>query len=398
MLSRYTSFCLCLILALTLPSQVLYSQTLDGEGRPWPGDKWEVSTPEAEGFDAAAIQELVSEMSDGVYGLVDAFMLIRNGKVVADYRFEQDYWSVMADYDTTKHMYNYDHPDWHPYLEGSELHSLQSVTKSVMSTALGIAMDDGLIGDVDSAVMPWFESYAPYETDERKQSTTLEDFLTMRSGIKWVETGGYSGDEHDTIQMELSEEWIRYVLERPMDATPGIRYQYNDGVSVLLGKVVREATGKRVDEFARERLFDPIGIKEFYWKITPDGEVDAEGGLYLKTEDLARFGYLFLRKGVWNGEQIVSSDWVERATSPVVPDIRPNNGRQDQGYGYQWWVVDHEDGKTNIFAGNGYGGQFVFVSPEHDIVAVFNGWNIHGGASKSTFGAFQRVILPAVLG
>jgi len=390
-------FCAVLILFVSAPVVSGQATRFDELGRPWPGEEWPVSTPQQEGIDPVAIQTLVNEMSEGVYGLVDAFMLIRNGKVVADYRFEQDYWQVMARYDTTKFMYNYDHPDWHPYLKGTELHSLQSVTKSVMSTALGIAMDDGLLENVESRVMPWFKEYEPYETDERKEATTLEDFLTMRSGIKWVETGGYSGDQHDTIRMELSDEWIRYVLERPMDRTPGTHFQYNDGVSVLLGKIIREATGKRADEWTRERLFEPIGIRDFYWKITPDGEADTEGGLYLKTEDLARIGYLFLRKGVWNGRQIVSRDWVERATSPIVPDIRPNNGRPDQGYGYQWWVVAQNEGKTSIFAGNGYGGQFVFVVPEHDIVAVFNGWNIHGGARKSTFRALSNVILPAIL-
>jgi len=362
----------------------------------WPGETWATSTPEAEGISADAIETLVSELESGVYGFVDAFMLIRNGKVVADHRFEQDYWAVMADHDTTNYIYNYDHPDWHPYLKGTELHSLQSVTKSVMSTVLGIAMDEGLIGGVDTPVMPYFEDYEPYTTDSRKESTTLADFLTMRSGIEWVTTGGYAGDEHDTIKMENSDEWIRYVLERPMDRDPGNRFQYNDGVSVLLGKIIREATGQRADEWARERLFEPIGINEFYWKITPDGEADTEGGLYLKTEDLARIGYLFLRGGEWDGKQIVSREWVESSTRPIIPDINPGNTRADPGYGYQWWILAQEGGEAKIFGGNGYGGQFVLVSPEHDIVVVFNGWGIHGGAQKSTYQALQRAILPFV--
>jgi CubicO group peptidase (beta-lactamase class C family) len=362
----------------------------------WPGETWLTSAPAEQGINGTAIDSLVADIEAGEYGLVDAFMLIRNGYVVANHRFTQDYATIAAEYDTTNHMYNYDHPDWHPYLQGTELHSLQSVTKSVTSAALGIAMDEGLLGGVDTPVMPFFEAFEPYVTDERKESTTLEDFLTMRSGLRWTTTGGYESELHSTIQLEASDEWIRFVLEQPTDTAPGVRYQYNDGVTVLLGKILRDATGQRIDEWARERLFQPIGITDFYWKITPDGEADTEGGLYLSTEDLARFGYLFLRGGEWNGQQIVSREWVEASTAPVVPDVAPDNDRQDPGYGYQWWVPDHDSGTTRIFAGNGYGGQFVMVSPEHDIVVVFNGWNIHGGANRSTWRALQERILPAV--
>ncbi len=383
------------LLMLALLTSCSSGQT-DSATQLWPGDTWPTSTPEAQGIDQAAIDSLVVDIAAGEYGLVDAFMLIRNGMVVANHRFTHDYAEIAAEYDTTNHMYNYDHPDWHPYLHGTDLHSLQSVTKSVTSAALGIAMDEGLLGGVDTPVMPFFEAYEPYVTDARKESTTLEDFLTMRSGLNWTTTGGYESEEHSTIQLEASDEWIRFVLEQPTDTIPGMRYQYNDGVSVLLGKILREATGQRIDEWARERLFEPIGIEDFHWKITPDGEADTEGGLYLSTEDLARFGYLFLRGGKWNGRQIVSREWVEASTAPVVTDVAPDNDRPDPGYGYQWWVPDHEDGTTRVFAGNGYGGQFVIVSPEHDIVAVFNGWNIHGGASRSTWRALQERILPHV--
>jgi CubicO group peptidase (beta-lactamase class C family) len=362
----------------------------------WPGEVWPVSTPAAEGIDPSAIDSLVMDLESGEYGLVDAFLLIRHGRVVANHRFTHDYSTIAAEYDTTNHQYNYDHPDWHPYLRGTYLHTLQSVTKSVTSAALGIAIDQNLLGGVDTPVMSFFQSYEPYRTDSRKESTTLEDFLTMRSGIEWKTDAAYGTGDHSTDLLEASDEWIRFVLEQPTDTTPGSRYQYNDGVSVLLGKILREATGQRIDEWARERLFEPIGITDFYWKITPDGEGDTEGGLYLSTEDLARIGYLFLRGGEWNGRQIVSREWVEASTAPVVPDVAPENDRSDPGYGYQWWVPDAENGATRVFAGNGYGGQFVLVSPEHDIVAVFNGWNIHGGGNRSTWRALQERILPHV--
>ncbi len=168
------------------------------------------------------------------------------------------------------------------------------------------------------------------------------------------------------------------------------------GVSVLLGKLVQITTGKRVDAWTEEKLFKPIGITDYYWKITPDDEVDTEGGLYLTAHDLARIGYLFLRGGVWNGKRIIPAEWIQTSISPIIKDIQPDNERDDSGYGYQWWVPDHKDGKTIIFAGSGYGGQFVHVAPDYDIVAVFNGWNIHGAAVKSTWRVLEKKIIPAL--
>ena len=161
--------------------------------------------------------------------------------------------------------------------------------------------------------------------------------------------------------------------------------------------LVREASGQRLDRWAEERLFRPIGIDEYYWKIAPDGSVDSEGGLYLSTHDLARIGYLMLRGGQWDGRQIVSRDWVEASTSPVVPDVAPDTGRPDTGYGYQWWVPAHENGETRVFAANGYGGQFLHVVPEHDLISVFNGWTLHAQPELSSWTALQDRILAALV-
>jgi CubicO group peptidase (beta-lactamase class C family) len=363
----------------------------------WPGPEWATSTPEAEGVDPEAVTSLVADIDAGIYGLVDHFLLIRHGRVIADHHFPHDYDSISAQYDPVDYQYDYDAPSWHPYYQGTELHSLQSVTKSVTSAALGIAMDRGLIESVDVPAMSFFGDYTFDLSDARKQAITFEDFLTMRSGIAWAIPGqSYDDDSHPTIQLENSDDWIQFVLDQPMGEEPGVRFDYNDGVSVLIGKIVREATGRRIDEWTEELIFRPIGIDEYYWKTTPLGEVDTEGGLYLTTHDLARFGYLFLRGGEWDGRQIISREWVEASTAPVIPDIAPNNNRRDSGYGYQWWVPQHGPDLPTIFAGNGYGGQFVMVAPDYDIVVVFNGWGIHGGAQRSTWRALQERILPAM--
>ena len=357
----------------------------------WPTTEWPVSTPEAEGLDPAAVDSLLADIDAGRYGLIDHFLLVRHGRVVADRRWDHAarYAELLAAQDdTAAHQYNYDHPAWHPFYRDTRLHTLQSVTKSVLSVAFGIAVDEGRLPGVESPAWPHLRAYQPDMSDPRRAAATLEDFLTMRSGIEWAAPGQtYDDETHPTVVLEASDEWIAYAAGRPMAEDPGTRFDYNDGVSVLLGKIVREATGARMDEWAAERLFRPIGIDEHYWKITPDGEADTEGGLYLAPHDLARIGYLMLRRGQWNGRQIVSEAWVRASTSPVVPD---------PGYGYQWWVPAHRDGQPVVFAANGYGGQFLHVSPEHDLISVFNGWTLHDQPELSSWTAFQDRILPAV--
>ena len=367
----------------------------------WPGETWPVSTAEAEGVDPAALDSLIADIDAGRYGLIDHFLLIRNGRLIADRRWDhgERYAELLAaQEDTADHQYNYDHPSWHPYYRDTGLHSLQSVTKSVTSVAFGIAVDEGRIPGVEAPAWPYFEAYGADLADPRRAAASLEDFLTMRSGIDWALPGQtYDDGTHPTVVLEASDAWIDYVVAQPVGTDPGTRFDYNDGVSVLLGKIVREATGRRLDEWAEERLFRPIGIDEYYWKIAPDGEVDSEGGLYLSAHDLARIGYLMIRGGEWDGRQVVSREWVEASTSPVVPDVSPDNGRPDTGYGYQWWVPLHEDGETRVFAGNGYGGQFLHVVPEHDLISVFNGWTLHEQPELFSWTALQDRILPAVM-
>ncbi|MCB0548010.1 MAG: serine hydrolase [Phaeodactylibacter sp.] len=352
-------------------------------GLPWP-----VSSPSQEGVDSLVLDSIHQDISRGLYGLVDRFLVIRNGKILVDHTYEQDYDSVMVLFDTTNYQYNYDHTDWHPYYRDTDLHTMQSVTKSVTSVLFGIAVDEGLIPGVDTSAMAYFTSYNVDLSDERKRAMTLEDLLTMRSGIEWDEEN-YDEANNSCILMENSDDWISFVLRQSMDTLPGRVFEYNSGASVLLGKIVREATGKRIGQWAEEKLFGPLDI-DYYWKITPKGEVDTEGGLYLSTYDMAKIGYLMMNGGQWEGRQVVSKEWVEQSLKPTV------QFNERRGYGYQWWIPEHQDGHTRIFAGNGYGGQFLMVVPEYELIVAFNGWQHHGRPEKSTWMALEERILPGV--
>ncbi|MDT0595262.1 serine hydrolase domain-containing protein [Glaciecola petra] len=370
----------------------------------WPEEKWQQSTPSAEGIDNEVIKTYLERMRAGYFGPLDHFMLIRHGRVVAEAQFEHDYAAIyktlgpdviQVGVNNADLQYNYDHPDFHPYYQQSELHTLQSATKSVTSAVLGIAVDNALIDSIDTSAMHYFKDYIFDKSDIRRAKLTIEDLLTMRSGINWQTEGGYDDPNHSTNALESSQEWIQYTLSRPMDAEPGTVFEYNDGVSVLLGKIIREATGKRIDDYAKEHLFTPIGINDFHWKITPDGEADTEGGLYLSTHDFARFGYLFLRDGQWNGMQVISSDWVKRSVAPTVTDIAPDNDQINDAYGYQWWVIKHQDGKPAIYEAKGFGGQRLVIVPHLDLLAVFNAWDIRGRHATPAVNAFIDEIIPA---
>lgn len=365
-------------------------------GQAWPASQWPVSSPEKQGVDASVIAALVSDMEAGKYGLINHFLLIRHGYIVADHHFDHNYAKLASNYDRTNHQYNYNLPAWHPYFRKTKLHTLQSVTKSITSIAFGIAIEEGHIPKgVTTPAMPFFSDYK-LDNDARREAMTIEDLLTMRSGMSWLEYVPIDDPRNSCVQLEASRQWIQFVLDQPMREKPGTVFDYNSGASVLLGKILRQATGKRIDAYVKEKLFEPVGIREFYWKVTPDGEIDTEGGLYLSAHDLARLAYLFLREGNWNGKQIVSREWVRSSTSPIVADVSQQTGRPDRGYGYQWWVLQQAKGRSRIFAGLGYGGQCPVVVPEHDLVAVFNAWNIHESAALSVVDAVPQRIIPAI--
>lgn len=344
----------------------------------------------------AVIDSINSEINNGEYGLIDRFMVIQNDELLADFKYEQNYETIVQKYDTTNHQYNFNSTDWHPYYKQSELHTLQSVTKSITSILFGIALDLNADYTVVNEAIPLLNGYDIDFQDKRKQNISIEDLLTMRSGLQWNEETDHNDTTNDCFRLESSDNWIDYVLSKPMDTIPGTRFVYNGGGTVLLGKIIRTITGKRIDDWAEEKLFEPLGITEYYWKETPDGEIDTEGGLYLKAEDLAKIGSLFLNKGKWNNNQIVSESWVTTSTSPLVKDVKPE-WRKDMGYGYQWWIPEYTDnGKTSVYGANGYGGQYLMMAPKYNLIIVFNGWNINDEPQKSTWRVLQDRLIPTL--
>jgi CubicO group peptidase (beta-lactamase class C family) len=347
-----------------------------------PGPAWPASSPEAEGLDRAALASFDRELASGKHGYVDSMLVIRHGKVVYEksYDHSRDYRRLFEGKGRPG-IYNYYDPGWHPYYKKTRLHTMQSVSKSVTSALIGIAIRRGEIPSVDATVAPYFAELG-VASDPMRERMTLADVLTMRTGIRWdEESTDYTDPANNCAVMEGTKDWVRYVLEQPMAAEPGTTFVYNSGATQLLSYIIRKATGKQADDYARENLFGPIGIHDFHWKRTPKGLADTEGGLYLKPRDLARLGALFLHDGVWGNRRILPETWVKASTAPIT-----HTNEEGLDYGYQWWI------RPDAFMAWGYGGQFLMVVPRLDLIAVFTGWNIYEKPELDPRVALERVV------
>jgi CubicO group peptidase (beta-lactamase class C family) len=363
---------------------------------------WPTSTPERQGLAAAPLQQFTERARAGDFGNLDRIVVVRNGTLVWNERFDRDYQTISRGKTSPigcgfasctspadSNEFNYLHPAWHPWYQGRRVHTLQSVTKSVTSALIGIAISRNEIRSVEEPLLSFFGDYDLSRVDSRLRKATLADLLTMRSGIEWHEQDRPLDETNTTIQLEKSPDWIRFTLAQPMDADPGTKWAYNSGGSQLMSQIIRATTGMHVDEYARRHLFEPVGIRDFHWKKTPTGHPDTEGGLYLEAEDLARIGWLYLNGGTWNGRRILPQQWITASTTKHVENV---NGA-GFGYGYQWWRADRAG--VEVWAGLGFGGQFLVVLPQQRIVGVINSWNVYGGRNASPLGPFVDALIAA---
>jgi CubicO group peptidase (beta-lactamase class C family) len=350
---------------------------------------WPETTPEKAGLDAAALDAFDRELASGAHGYVDSMLVIRHGRVAyeKEYDHSRDYARLFAGKGAPG-IYNYYDPGWHPFYRATRLHTMQSVSKSVTSALVGIAIGRGEISGVDARVMALLSEWR-VPPDPRRDRMTLRDVLTMTTGIRWdEESTDYTDPRNNCAVMESKDDWIRYVLEQPMAEEPGKTFVYNSGATELLSGIIQKATGKTADDYAKEHLFGPLGI-EYYWKRTPKGLADTEGGLYLKPRDLAKLGDVYMHDGVWRGKRVLPAGWAAESTQPRVA------AEGKYRYGYQWWVMPESSASTSgekVFFAWGYGGQFLFVVPRLELIAVFTGWNIYDKPELDPQLALSRVL------
>jgi CubicO group peptidase (beta-lactamase class C family) len=344
-------------------------------------DGWQTASLDEVGIDEKEIGEAIARINDDTYQNVHSVLIVKDGKLVFEEYFSGYTWDYNGD------QFRGELTDF-----GIDtIHNLASVTKSFTSALVGIAIDHGFIQGVDEKVFAFFPEYADLK-DERKESITLEHLLTMTSGLAWNEMElPYSNTNNDLVQLFIVSDPIEYILAKPVVNEPGAKWYYNGGGTNLLGKVIREATGLRMDGFAKEYLFAPLGITDYEWDhINPD-MIHASGNLRLRPRDMAKLGYLFLNGGTWKGERIVSGEWIEASTKGRV------SPSWFDGYGYQWWRQTYQSNSTSVdsFFAGGWGGQRIMVFPGLDLVVVFTGGNYV--AEEPVDEIITRYILPAVL-
>jgi CubicO group peptidase (beta-lactamase class C family) len=378
------------ITSFALRAFAAYPEASPGIEVKWPTKGWPTGTPASVGLDENVLKSFDADLASGKYELMDSIRIFRCGEEVFARNYPHDYGRIYAKEAKTKGPlnarltgpYNYFDPAWHPYYHGTDMHSMQSISKTVTSIVYGVAITRGDFKlPLETRVLKYFNEAKVKHVDDRKRRITLENLLTMTSGMK---SGGDLSEnpDNDSAHMEATDDWIQYAIDRPMVADPGKVFEYSSADAELLAYVFQKETGQDIDAYAEKYLFAPLGIKH-YWKRDYIGTVDTEGGLYLNDEDLAKLGFLYLNGGIWEGRRLVSETWVNQSVTPQVPS--PWNVEQSVSpysvtgeriyYGLLWWLYPLS-GKYSWMM-FGLGGQSLMVLPQQDLLVVFTGWELH---------------------
>ena len=256
------------------------------------------------------------------------------------------------------------------------LHDLRSVSKSIVGLLYGIALAAGKVPAPEAPLMASFPEYADLAADPARNRWTLHHVLSMTMGTAWNKSLSYTNPANSETAMDMAPDRYRYILDRPVVTEPGQRWVYNGGATALLGRLIARGTGKSLHEYAREVLFDPLGIGPTDWYADAKGELFAASGLRMTPRDLARIGLLMLRGGVWEGRSVIPVEWIARSTSPVVTI------EEERQYGYQWYnmaitVETPAIPRSNqrLWNASGNGGQRLTVFPALDLVVVSTAGN-----------------------
>jgi CubicO group peptidase (beta-lactamase class C family) len=333
-------------------------------------DDWETAHLAEVGIDEQLISDLMNQILQGSYFNVHDILIVKDGKLVLE-----EYLRLSG------RMYG-------PAVKQEyrdRVHILASSTKVVTSILIGLAIDAGFIDSVDVPVFDFFPEHGT-TTDKQKERILLKHFLTMTAGLQW-------NPSSDLDRMWSGEDIVKLVLGKPVVTEPGEEFVYSNGLSTVLGVIVERASHMEVAEFADKYLFTPLGIEDYHMQQYPDGTTDTDGNLALRPRDFAKIGQLILDKGRYNGAQIISEEWVRESTEQRL--AQP----MQRWYGYQWWQTDFQvDGKTiAAIYSSGWGGQFVFIFPELDLVFVANGENFDEYKQDSPLRMLENYVLPAVL-
>ena len=327
------------ILILAVPS---WAQTYS------PKHGWRATTPEQQGMDSDKLREALDYIQQR--GLaIHSMLIVRNGYLVLEVYF-------------------------YPYND-KEVHDVASVTKGITSTLVGIAIEEGKIKSVREPVLKFFSENPVAHNEASKQRLTLEHLLTMTSGLQCEPRN----NELTLLQMKQSDSWVEFMVDLPMAEEPGRKFVYCSGGMHLLSGIISRVSGGSAYDFARRSLFEPLGIRDAIWPSDPQGVSHGWGDLHLHPRDMARIGYLWLNRGIWNGRRVISADWVDQSTR-----VHAAAG-SDNEYGYGLWIRSG----VGLYEALGRGGQRISIVPSKNIIVVFTG----GGFDPGEIGKFLLAAL-----
>jgi CubicO group peptidase (beta-lactamase class C family) len=351
-------------------------------------DGFTVGTFSDVNIDSGLISQAMDSILQGRYSGVHSILIYKDNRLV----FEEYFNGHQFRYDTTKH---------HSHLvtwDKTMLHRIMSVTKSITSICIGIAIDKGFIKDVRQSIFDYLPEYQHFKTDG-KDKITIEHLLTMTSGLKgneWLMP--YSNPENAVMQIYNAQDPIASILDVPLIYKPGEFFQYYGGSNFLLSKILENATKMNLEEFAKKYLFIPLGIKSYYWFKLNKEVVDGAGGLMITPRAMAQIGVTYLNNGIWNGNRIISEQWIAKSAASYTGNSWINNWDDHwgmKGYAYSWWThtFTREGKRIDMYYAAGWGGQYIMVIPDLNTVVVFTGGNYT--TPRPCFNILKKYILPS---
>jgi len=317
-------------------------------------DGWSIATPESVGLDGARLCAIAARMKE-TEANIHAMVIVRHGKLVFEQYFSgpDERWLVAG---------RFDH-------DATTRHDMRSASKSVISLLVGIAIDRKLIASAEEPVVKFFPDYAAVESAGWDQ-ITIRHLLTMSSGMQWDENRAWADPKNDEPHLASEADPIRYVLSKPIAKPPDTEWTYNGGGTELLGSILERVSGKPLEAFAREALFEPLGISDLEWMKYGNGKVASAIGLRARPRDAAKIGQMVLNRGAWDGKQIVAPEWIEQSVRPRYQAIGYFSGIMF--YGQQWWLGRSiaREREVKWIAAQGSGGQRLFIVPDRDLVVM----------------------------
>jgi CubicO group peptidase (beta-lactamase class C family) len=331
--------------------------------KPEENEEWPIAHVNAFDIDTVPLMNMVDAIRSQAFPRIHSVHLAKEGQLILEENFPRIGESSYTGAD-------------------SELHYIASVTKSFTSILVGIALDEGLINSIETSLYSFFPEYKSFENwSDLKDSISLRDALLMRSGLGCADDGAW----------ESTPDFVKTTLDLPVISEPGNEWRYCSMLTHVLGSVVANASGMNLAEYAKIRLWDPLGITQIRWTYSPAGRTVTGYGFWMRPRDMLKFGQLMLNDGEWQGMQIVSKAWIEEAITGWP------TGLEGDYYGYQWWVRPAQSaGAPAFYYAAGNGGQMIFIVPEKNLVAVFTGGNYDSRLMNQPVTLLERYVLPAV--